>query len=227
MKKTATQIASKAVAMNNTIDELVTLFLDLKSTTFVQIWQSTQTISRMRKTGNRFAGKIYKMNCLNCVTNYSYQNMVNKARTKESMQELIDVMIGAGVPQDKIDNFINGAKSDIKQGAEKFVSAGLPFGNYVDDSKCIIDHTPASGPFANVYGYYIQVSVLNYATPVYRWIDNDVELTADEVEEMKTFITPAKPSTSQGLSKPYVIRSPRWETIESITLNKINHRLVG
>ncbi len=227
MKKTAEQITTKAVAIASTIIGMVGRFLELKSTTFIQIWQKTETISRMRKTGNRFAGKIYKLNCLNCVTNYDYENMVNKARSKESMSSLRSAMENAGVPIDKIEAFFKTAKSDISENAETFKSAGLPFGDYVDNSKCVIVNTPKTGKWAEVLGYYLQVCVLNYATPVYKWIDTDETLTDAEVVEMKSFITPKKESTKQGLENPKVIRSPRFETMLSISMNKANYKLNG
>ena len=179
MKKTAEEVVTKAVVIASTIMAMVERFLKLNSTTFIQIWQKTETISRMRKTGNRFAGKIYKLNCLNCVTNYDYENMVNHARSKQAMNDLKQAMVDAGVPTDKIDSFFTTEKSDITENAEVFQSAGLPFGKYVDNSKCIIDHTPESGAWKDIYGHYIQVCVLNYATPVYKWIDGDIQLTED------------------------------------------------
>lgn len=225
MKKTAEQVVSKAVVVASTIMGMVGRFLELKSTTFIQIWQKTETISRMKKTGNRFAGKIYKLNCLNCVTNYDYENMVNKARSKEAMSELRQAMVDAGVPIDKIDSFFSTAKSDITENAETFKSAGLPFGKYVGNSKCVIDHTPESGAWKDKYGHYLQVCVLNYATPVYKWIETDETLTEAEETEMKSFITPKKESTKQGLKNPKVIRSPRFETMQSISMNKHNYKL--
>ena len=228
MKKTAEQIkTSAAVVVVSTIMDMVGRFLKLNSTTFIQIWQKTQTISRMRKTGNRFAGKIYKLNCLNCVTNYDYENMVNKARSKESMSELRAAMENAGVPIDKIDAFFKTAKSDITENAETFKSAGLPFGEYLDGSKCVIVNTPKTGQWADRFGHYLQVCVLNYATPVYKWIENDEPLTEAEETEMKSFITPAKPSSRQGLKNEKVIRSPRFETMQSISMNKANYKLNG
>ncbi len=227
MKKTAEQVVTKAVVIASTIMAMVDRFLKLQSTTFIQIWQKTETISRMRKTGNRFAGKIYKLNCLNCVTNYNYENMVNKARSKESMSSLRSAMVDAGVPDDKIDAFFKTAKSDITENAETFKSAGLPFGDYVDDSKCVIEATPKTGQWADKYGHYLQVCVLNYATPVYKWIDSDETLTEAEEIEMKSFITPKKESTKQGLENPKVIRSPRFETMQSISMNKANYKLNG
>jgi hypothetical protein len=227
MKKTAEQIVTKAVVVASTIKDMVDRFLKLNSTTFIQIWQKTTTISRMRKTGNRFSGKIYKLNCLNAVTNYDYENMVNKARSKESMSSLRSAMENAGVPIDKIDAFFKTAKSDITENAETFKSAGLPFGDYVDNSKCVIDCTPESGAWKDIYGYYLQVCVLNYATPVYKWIENDETLTEAEETEMKSFITPKKESTKQGLENPKVIRSPRFDTMQSISMNKANYKLNG
>lgn len=230
--KLATEVTTKAkTIIEITIMQIVTLFLALRSTTFIQLWQTTTSISRMRKTGNRFYGKIKKINCLNAVTNYTYENMVNKARSKDAMASLKLAMENAGVPIDKIEAFFGGAKKDITENAEVFKSAGLPFGDYVEDSKCIISFAPdknGKSPFAGIFGYYIQLAILNYATPVYKWIDTDTELTVDELAEMKTFITPKKDEgKKQGLAKPYVIRSPRFETIDSITFKGINYRLNG
>jgi hypothetical protein len=225
MKKTAEQVKTTAVVVATTIMDMVGRFLGLKSTTFIQIWQKTETISRMRKTGNRFAGKIYKLNCLNCVTNYDYENMVNKARSKESMADLKTAMITAGVPDDKIEDFFKIAKSDITENAETFKSAGLKWGEYLDNSKCVITNTPKSGQWADQFGHYLQVCVLNYATPVYKWLGSNETLTDAEVVEMKSFITPAKPSSRQGLKNEKVIRSPRFDTMVSITMNKHNYKL--
>lgn len=230
--KTAEQIVAKNTnVIVTTIMAMVGRFLELKSTTFIQIWQKTPNISRMRKTGNRFAGKIYKLNCLNCVTNYDYENMVNKARSKEAMTELKMAMISAGVPIDKIDSFFDTAKSDITDKAESFRSKGLPFGEYVGKSKCIIINTPKSkedggkSEWAGIEGHYIQVRPLNYAIPVYKWFGSDEVLTEAEVAELQTFITPKKENTNQGLKKEIPIAAPRFETILSISMNKAHYQL--
>lgn len=238
--KTATKVKATAVKTKatsvvvSTIMAMVSRFLELKSTTFIQIWQVTGKISRMRKTGNRFWGLVEKLNCLNCVTNYDYENMVNHAKSKEAMADLKSAMIAAGVPTDKIESFFKTAKSDITENAESFKSAGLPFGDYVGDSKCIILHAPKSkadggtSPWAGIEGHYIQCCILNYATPVYRWIESGIDLTEAEEAEMKTFITPKKvEGVKQGLENPKIIRSPRFETIERISLNKAHYQLVG
>ncbi|MHC1598872.1 MAG: hypothetical protein ACXQT0_04760 [Candidatus Methanofastidiosia archaeon] len=232
MKKTAEQIVARSTnVIVTTIMAMVSRFLELKTTTFIQIWQTTTKISRMRKTGNRFFDKVKKMNCLNCVTNYNYENMVNHARSKQAMGDLKMAMISAGVPDDKIDSFFDTAKKDITDNAETFQSEGLPWGDYVDDSKCIIRFAPdekGKSPYAGIDGYYIQCCILNYATPVYRWIDTDVELTDAELTEMKGFITPKKDEGKrQGLKNPKVIRSPRFETIDSISMNKANYQLTN
>ena len=229
----ATAVKTKATTVVvSTIMAMVSRFLELKSTTFIQIWQITTKISRMRKTGNRFFGEVEKWNCLNCVTEYTYENMVNHARSKESMAKLRQAMVDAGVPIDKIDLFFAGAKKDITDNAETFKSAGLPWGEYVEGSKCLILHTPKSkadggtSPFAGKEGHYLQVAVLNYASPVYKWRESGDELSEAELVEMKTFITPKKDEGArQGLAKPYIIRSPRFETIKSVSLNKVNYQL--
>ena len=208
MSKTATQIKTKAPAQPSTIEDMVVIFLGMKNkTTFIQLWQTTQTISRMRKTDNRFAGKIEKLNCLNCVVNYNYEQMINNAQIREAMKE----------------NDVELSREELSEIAN-FASSGLPFGEYVDGSKCIIDCVPKTGDWADKYGYYLQVAVLKSAKPVYRWIGGS-DLTDDEVKEMKTFITPAKTpeGASQGLKKHYIIRSPRMETINEITMNHIHY----
>lgn len=226
MSKTAEQIVTSAKVVvslkDMAIAYMVDRFLELSSTTFIQLWQVTEP--KMNKTGNRFYGLVTKTNCLNCVTNYNYENMVNKARSKEVMSELRLAMENAGVPADKIDLFFAGAKSDITENAEKFKTAGLPWGKYVEGSKCIIEHTPKSGVFADTKGSYIQVAVMHSADPVYRWKTGEL-LTDAEIAEMKTFIPAKKEGERQGLSKPYIIRAPRFETIESISLNKVSYKL--
>lgn len=228
VKATAVKTKSSVVVVT-TIADMVRRFLELKSTTFVQLWQTTPNISRMRKTGNRFYGKVEKVNCLNAVTNYNYEAMVNRARSKEAMANLRQAMENAGIPTDKIDNFLKGAKSDVTDNAETFKSAGLSWGEYVGDSKCIITFTPdenGKSPFAGIEGFYIQLAIIHYAEPVYKWIETGAELTADEVAELKTFITPKKAEGErQGLSKPYVIRAPRFETIDAVSFQGANYQL--
>ncbi len=223
-KKTAEQIKTKTkIIINTDIESVVSRFLDLTSTTFIQLWQVTEP--KMNKTGNLFYGEVTKTNCLNCVTNYNYQNMVNNARSKEAMQTLRIAMENAGVPTDKIDLFFTGAKSDIAENAERFESDGLPWGAYVDDSKCIIEHTPKSGVFAYSKGFYIQVAVMHSADPVYRWKESGDLMTDDKIAEMKTFFPVKKDGGKQGLAKPYIIRSPRWETIENVSLKGVNYNI--
>ena len=230
MKKTAEQVTSNAVVVVVTnIMDMISRFLQLKSTTFVQIWQKTPNISRMRKTNNPYAGKVYKFNCLNCVTNYDYEHMINAARSKEAFadfrNDLEPKMQSAGVPQDKIDDFFTIAKSDVTENVADFKAGINSVGNYVGDSKCILENTPKTGEWAGIKGNYIQVCVLIYATPVYYWLENDEALTDAEVIELKSFITPAKPNTKQGLKKEKVIRNPRFETIQAVTLSKVNYQL--
>jgi hypothetical protein len=221
--------------------QVVHLFVAVKGTTFIQLWQVTANITGMKKTKdndgvkrfNRFAGEVEKLNCLNGVTNYNYENMINNARDKEALadfrNDLEPKMIKAGIPQDKIDLFFKGVKSDVTDNVEDFKAGKNNVGTYVDDSKCIMENTPdekGSSQWAGVHGYYIQMAIIHYAKPVYRWIKTSVELTADEVIEMKKFITPKKAEgANQGLEKPYVIRSPRFETITAVTLKGTNYRL--
>lgn len=236
MKKTAEQVVTAAkTIITATIAIVVARFLELKNTTFVQIWQTTTANNGMNKTKradgtfgvNRFWDKVAKKNCVNGVTNYNYENMVNHARSKEAMTGLRSAMVDAGVPIDKIDLFFTGAKNDITENAETFKAGVNSVGKYVGDSKCIMENTPKKGQWAGIHGNYIQLAVIHYATPVYRWIDTDVELSTDEIAEMKLWIPPKKEGARQGLAKPYVIRSPRFETIDSISLNKVNYQLIN
>ena len=222
----ATEVITKAkVVMQATILQVVSLFLALTGTTFIQLWQKTEP--KMNKTGNRFFGLVDKFNCLNCVTNYNYENMVNNARSKEAIGTLKQAMVEAGVPIDKIEAFFKEAKKDITENAQKFKTAGLKWGKYVKNSKCIIEHTSKSGVWKDIKGYYIQVAVLNSSEPVYKWKDTGKELTDTEVAELKTFIPDKKEGERQGLDKPYIIRSPRFDTIESITFKGKNYRIIG
>ena len=232
MTKTAEQVKTSATTIVvTTIVDMVARFLKLKSTTFIQLWQKTKPKMNKGKKNdgtigvNRFIDKVYKLNCVNAVTNYNYEAMVNKARSKEAMKELEEAMISAGVPMDKIDRFFDGAKSDITDNAETFKVGVNSVGDYVDDSKCIMVNTPKTGQWTGIKGNYIQLAILNYAIPVYKWIADDAVLTNAELTEMKTFIPPKKEGARQGLAKPYVIRSPRFETIQSISLNKVNYKI--
>lgn len=225
----ATEVITRAkVVIQGTINQVKEIFLNLKNTTFIQLWQKTEP--QMNKTGNRFHGLVNKTNCLNCVTNYSYAHMVNNARDKQALTDFRDslesTMIAAGVPIDKIEGFFNGVKSDVTDNVEQFKSHGLSWGNYVGDSKCVIEHTTKSGQWSGIHGFYLQVAVLHSADPVYTWKDTGKALAADEVEEMKTFFPKKIEGARQGLAKPYIIRSPRFDTIESVTVKGANYKLV-
>lgn len=234
--KTATKTKIKAdevktkssVVVTISIRDLVDRLLGIKATTFCQIWQTSKP--SMNKTGNRFYGKVTKTNSLNCLTGYQYADMVNNARARESKARLTEAMLAAGVPQDKIDGFFGEVNTIVENAAKQFESAGLPWGEYFIDprtsekSRCIIEHTPKSGDFADKKGFYMQVAVMNSADPVYKWKETGIELTEAEVSEMKKFFPKKKDGAKQGLAKPYIIRSPRLDGFDAITFAGVNYQ---
>lgn len=243
-RKSAEAVTTKAtVVVKIAIRDMVDRLLKVQNTTFVQIWQTTEP--SMKKTGNRFIDKVIKKNCLNCLIGYQYEQMVNNARVKEdkritkedreiklkeNKEQLIDAMILAGVPRHKAIAFFADMEKSISENQTEFVSAGLKWGKYMTDpvtgekSRCIIEHTPASGQWQDVHGYYIQAAIMHSSEPVYRWKKSGKMLTENEIEEMKTFFPKKKEGTRQGLAKPYIIRSPRLDTFDSFTLFGINYQ---
>lgn len=243
-RKSAEAVKTKAtVVVKIAIRDMVDRLLKVQNTTFVQIWQTTEP--SMKKTGNRFVDKVIKKNCLNCLIGYQYAKMVNNAREKENKEikvedkkirleenreQLIDAMILAGVPRYKAMAFFADMEKSVDEDATEFVSTGLKWGEYMTDpvtgekSRCIIEHTPGSGRWKDIHGYYIQAAIMHSSEPVYRWKESGKMLTESEIEEMKTFFPKKKEGTRQGLAKPYIIRSPRLDTFDSFTLFGINYQ---
>lgn len=229
-KQTAETVKTKAtVVAKINIRDMIGRLLTIRHGTFIQLWQTTEPA--MLKTGNPFLDKVTKRNCLNCLTGYQYESMVKNARSRETYKHLKTELLEAGVPIEKIEAFFANVSTEIANAAESFKSAGLSWGNYFVDkrsgetSRVIIENTPKSGRWKDRYGFYMQVAVMHSTEPIYRWKDTETELTEDEIAEMKTYFPKKKEGARQGLVKPYIIRSPRLETIDSITFNKTNYQL--
>ncbi len=236
-KKTALQVKSQSkTVVLTTIKEMVERLSNLKSTTFVQLWQKTPNLNlnKNKKTdgstaANPFDGKVKKCNCVNAVINYDYENMVNNARSKEALTQfnnrISGIMEDAGIPEEKIKNFIKSVKSDVTDNVEQFKAEANNVGQYIPGSKCIMRNSPESGQWAGVDGYYIQLAALHSARPVYKWNDTGEILTEDEVTHLKQWAKPIPKNSRQGLEKPYIIKAFRFETIEAITLNGVKYQI--
>ena len=90
MSKTATITASEQLFIDTSgqqtviaIDEsqLVAMLRANKGANFVTV--VTKTDPKMRKTGNPFVGKMFKVSRVNCMIGWSYANSVNNQRQRE------------------------------------------------------------------------------------------------------------------------------------------------
>lgn len=228
--KTAEQVkTTKKVAYPISIRGMVDVFMSIVSCTFVQLWQVS--IPHGLSVKSRFFGKVSKANALNCLTGYDYANMVNNARGREFLADVRQSIIDAGVPLDVLESFEKEITGIAKASIEKiraaggaFESAGLSWGKYLVDavtgrqSKVVIEHTPKSGVWKDIYGYYIQVAVINSAKPVYRWIETGELLTEAEEAELIAELPEKTEGERQELKKPYIIRAPRFDTLQAVTV---------
>lgn len=206
--------------------ELVDVLFRLKGTTFIGF--SAVTIPDMRKTNNRFFGKVEKFSPkINAVIGYQYQNMVNNAQKRQLESDIRQTMLDNGVPESIINSLDSDLDGIVESAHQQFESAGLSWGAYMVSpitgikSRVLIDHTKKGGE----YQQYAQMAILNSQTPVYRWIDSGQELSETEVAELKTFFPDKKEGERQGLAKPYIIRAYALENIQDIRINKVQYSI--
>lgn len=243
-RKNAEQVkTTKTTVYPISIRDFVDVLLGFKSVSFCQIWQLTRIHGLP-------VGSIYneadKANALNCIFEYDYEKMVNNARDREYLADIRESILAAGVPADVLADFEKQIKAMAEKAIEKikakaiengeepdFKSAGLSWGEYFTDprtgrtSKTVLTHTPKDkkSPFCGIFGYYMQTAVIHAAEPVYRWRKTGELLTDAEVADMKSQLPEKKEGERQGLKKPYIIRSPRLETVTAITVGGTYYEL--
>lgn len=164
--------------------ELVMIMLAQKLCTFVGF--KAETEPTMNKKNNPFYGKVGKVSFVSSVVGYVYENVINNRRKKET--------------------------KELELACEQFKSAGLKWGSFVDNSKCVIAHNDR---------HYIQNIVLKTRKPVYVWKETGKKLSVNEVAELKIFFPKKKEGGRQGLSaeKTAIIRTYCLDNIKRLNMN--------
>jgi hypothetical protein len=157
----------------------------------------SQTIPSMRKTNNPYHSKVTKIKESNCQVNWFYENAVNNQRTRENV--LANFEPSPRKWGSHIDNPYNGKSS-----------------------KTIIDHTKKDGE----YNQYIQMRTLKTVSVRYVWSDTEIDLTAEEVTELKTFFPPYRPS-KQGIEKEVIVNDYKMSSIVMLKMDKTLYVLNG
>lgn len=232
MQATMTTITTKTAKIVETIslEKMIEIFKGVNKTTFVQVRQTTKPT--MNKKNNRFLNLVEKMNDMNCLVGFSYQEMVNNARARQFVSEITDSMKFVGCSDEEIKNFIKNTEEFIDDSVKAFVAKASTVGSHATDENGDICRTvlfnegPKTGEWAGIPGYYLQTAIMSSSKPIYRWINNGTPLTDEEIEEMKEFFPEKTESKNQGLKKPYIIRSPRFETIKGVSLNKVRYHVI-
>jgi hypothetical protein len=186
--KTATEnviVGRKMSRIDKTALVLLFDVIDKGGNSFLQIF--TRTVPTMRKTGNRFVGKVEKVTETNCQAGWIYENSVNLQREREDVEEEF-------VSQPR-----RWGKHKINQLTGK-------------TSKIMLDHTDKK----EQYKEYAHLRPLNVKSSVYVWSGTDDELTEAEVEELKTFIPEKVKSKTQETEKEIFVTDYNIENIEAM-----------
>ena len=153
----------------------------------------------MRKTGNRFVGQVEKVAETNCQINWFYDNAVNNQRTREQV-------------------------------FETFIPKPRSWGEFVFNpiigktSKTVLDHTNKK---TKKYCQYVQMRTLKVESVRYEWIETGEVLTDAEVEELKSFIPPRRPSQTQGTEKEIFVNDYKIESIDMLSMDKVLYVITG
>lgn len=226
----ATKTAIKAITIL-TENQLVDMLLSRKGATFVRL--DSCTIPNLLKKGNPFWNKenktmnVSKDSSTNAMIGVNYANLVNNARNKEAIKEVIESLMSALGMLKKdaeayLDSLLSNASEMVNINAEAFEPKERKWGKHMVDenglvSKTMVEHTNKAG----VYSQYIQIMVINSTTPVYRYTDTGEVLTEQDLATLKSFI-PKRNSNAdhQGLKKEIIIRDYKVENVRTLRLNK-------
>jgi hypothetical protein len=219
-KVKATEVKTSAVSKLFCSErELVDLLHTIRRHTFVQFWTKTNPSSSMRKGGNRFYNEVEKINCCSGGVCLHYETMMNNHLLREAISEIKDLLLETGMTEADIDGLKKEIKAEATEKKEAFKAQKLPWGEWEVDDKTgksglvVIGHTPKK---SQIYTRYIRYVAFHQAEPVYRWKESGIDLTDDEVAELKTFYYDKK-------QKPYLVRNVKVNNIRAITINKTHY----
>ena len=198
--KTAVPMTKTAVPMTNiNADNLVDMLLNRSGATFVRL--DSRTVPSMRKTNNPFYNaetktfNVVKDSSTNAMIGVNYKNLVNNARNRENLNEVKESLmscLGLSETDAKayLDSLLSDAGAMVNTNPTAFEPKERKWGKHMTDknglvSKTMVDHTNKGG----VYSRYMQIMVINSKTPVYRYADSLEEVTEQDLETIKSFLS--------------------------------------
>ena len=178
-------------------DRLVELFdnIDAGGNTFLEIW--TDTVPNMRKTNNRFYGKIIKLAELNVQAGWIYANSVNLQRAREEIDKEF-----VAEPRRWGEHLVNPQTSKT--------------------SKIMIGHTNKAGE----YNRYAHLRPLSVKSVTYVWEDTYGSLTENEIAELEPFLVERSKSQTQETAKEIMVTDYNIGNITAMVHNKTLYMLL-
>jgi len=231
MNKTATKTATAKSYTNITSENFVDMMLNRHGATFVRL--DSRTTPAMTKTNNPFYDKatktfsIVKDSSTNAMIGVNYKNLVNNARNREALNEVKEALmssLGLSEADAKayLESLLKDAGDMVNTNPKAFEPKERKWGKHMTDknglvSKTMVEHTNKDGK----YSQYVQIMVINSTTPVYRYADSLEQVSKDDLETIKSFLSKKSSNADhQGLKKEIIIRDYKVENIRTLRLNK-------
>jgi len=149
----------------------------------------SRTEPAMRKRGNPYLGKLFKVSTVSGTLNWHYTAEVNKQRDREGGFEIVD-----GVPT-------------VKE-VETFVAKERKWGTRLPNS-----------PFVEHKGnFYLEMKVNESQGHQYRDENNEL-VEGEALEKRKAFFSKKSSSSRQGVENQIILRDYRFDRITAITLH--------
>jgi hypothetical protein len=232
MKSTKEKIAIIAVPMTTiNANNLGEMLLARRGATFVRL--DSRTMPDMKKTNNPFWDKatkkmsIVKDSSTNAMIGVNYKNLINNARNKEALAEVLESLIsclGLSKTDAKayLDSLLSDAGEKVDTNPTIFEPKQRKWGTHMLDkeghlSHTMVEHTNKDG----VYNRYIQLMIINSTTPVYRYADSLDEVSKEDLETIKSLLSKKSSNADhQGLKKEVIIRDYKVQNVRTLRLNK-------
>jgi polyhydroxyalkanoate synthesis regulator phasin len=231
VKITKTEVKEVTPVIEITYKGLTELLLNHRGATFARL--NTRTVPSMRKTNNPFIDNVVKDSIVTVMIGMEYANAVNNKRVKESMDEVRDALMTAlKMTTEQADTYLKGLEDYADNNRANFEPKPRKWGEHmtvvVDGktlvSKTMVVHTNKQ----DETNHYVQTWILGNQKPIYRYADTLKELSENDVEVLKTFLTESNSNAEhQGVKQEneIIIRDYKVENIIAIRLNKTEYIL--
>lgn len=223
--ETKKTVASQPIT-NISYNLLVQKLLGINGTTFVRL--DTRTIPDMRKTNNPFYGRIVKDSTVLAMIGAEYKNVVNNKRVKESMLDVRDSLMSClGMSAEQAYKYLESLEDYAETNRANFEPKPRKWGEHMTDekgrtSRTMVVHTNKK----NETNHYVQVWILDTKTPVYRYADSMEEVSEQDLESIKSFLSKKYSNAEhQGVKaeNEIIIRSYKVQSLRQIRLNKTEY----